>query len=248
MSAVNADDWDSHWDSYADSAEDNPAQKYRRKLIATQLRATGPVRLLVDAGAGQGDLLRDLAQGFPDAKLIALEPSESGRKCIERDLPGVQALEWDGMAQLVPEVVRGQASHLVCSEVLEHVDDPTALLRNAVSALAPAGSAVVTVPGGPKTAFDRYIGHRQHFRADGLKTVMEAAGLHDVTVYRAGFPIFNVYKTALLLRGKKLITDVEAGNASPSPGLVMKAFDRAFAASAANSPFGWQLVGVGSCG
>lgn len=248
MSVVNAADWDSYWESYADSAEENPAQKYRRKLITTQLRASGVVRMIVDAGAGQGDLLFDLARSFPDAQLFGLEPSESGRRFVERKVPTAQALEWDGMSQLAPEVVRGQASHLTCSEVLEHVAEPTVVLRNAASALAPGGTAVVTVPGGPKTAFDRYIGHRQHFRADGLKTVMEAAGLCDVKIYRAGFPIFNVYKTALLMRGKKLIADVDAGNASPSPGLAMRAFDRAFAASAANSPFGWQLVGVGRCG
>lgn len=246
MTTNDADDWDAHWDSYADSAQDNPAQQYRRKLIAEQLQATDPVSVLVDAGAGQGDLLRDLQNDFPNAELWALEPSEVGRKWIERDLPRVTALAWDGMSEPAPDQVRGKASHLVCSEVLEHVDDPTRVLRNAVAALAPGGLAVVTVPGGPKTAFDRHIGHRQHFRGDGLQTMMQGAGLDDVQIFRAGFPTFNIYKSALLVRGEKLVEDVASGNASNAPGLVMRIFERGFASAVTrNSPFGWQLLGVG---
>ena len=247
MTSSEIDDWDSHWDTYGDNARANPAQEYRRKLITEQLRRSGPVRRLIDAGAGMGDLLRDLSEDFPDAELVGLEPSEIGRKCINRDVPRAQAINWDGLVELVPDELRGSASPLTCAEVLEHGDDPTVLLRNAVRGLAPGGTAVVTVPGGPKTAFDRHIGHRQHFRADGLHTMMEAAGLENVRVYRAGFPTFNLYKSALLLRGNKLVDDVASGNDSKAPGLVMRVFERGFASAVTrNSPFGWQLIGVGT--
>ena len=63
----------------------------------------------------------------------------------------------------------GWATHAVCSEVLEHVDEPVVLLRNARSWLAPGCRLVVTVPGGPMSAFDRHIGHRRHFSPGGSR-------------------------------------------------------------------------------
>ena len=49
---------------------------------------------------------------------------------------------------------------LTCVDVVEHVDDPIRFLRSALLQLAPGGKVVITVPSGPRTAFDKSIGHR----------------------------------------------------------------------------------------
>ena len=104
---------------------------------------------------------------------------------------------------------RGRATLAVCSEVLEHVDEPDVLLRNAVEYLASGCRIVVTVPGGPRSAFDRHIGHRRHFTAKRLRSLLEANGFENVTVRRAGFPFFDLYRMVVIARGKRLIADVE---------------------------------------
>src|SRR5437763_1411072 len=52
----------------------------------------------------------------------------------------------------------GWATHAICSEVLEHVDDPASFLKQAGEFLSPDARLIVTVPGGPMSAFDRHIG------------------------------------------------------------------------------------------
>ena len=102
---------------------------------------------------------------------------------------------------------RGWATHAVCSEVLEHLDDPEAMLANVRPFLAPGCKLVITVPAGPRSAFDKHIGHRAHFTTTRLERTLRAAGLDVVDLRGAGFPFFNLYRLAVVLRGKKLIED-----------------------------------------
>jgi SAM-dependent methyltransferase len=139
------------------------------------------------------------------------------------------------------------ATYAVCSEVLEHVDDPVALIRNARALLAPGGRLVVTVPGGPRSAFDHHIGHVQHFTARKLNQVLTDAGYEVRRVLRAGFPFFNLYKLAVIARGKKLIADVEhrePGQAMPAESMVKAFFAFGMRHSLDNAPFGWQMAAV----
>ena len=172
------DDWDAHWEHYADSARDNPAQLMRHHLIARLLakdeRVAG-MRIL-DLGSGQGDLLQKLDPIFPDAELAGVELSERGIAIAKRKVPRAHFFVGDIFDPPPPlETLSGWGSHAVCSEVLEHVDDPAAFLEHAGKYLTAGGRLVVTVPGGPMSALDRHIGHRQHFDRDGIRAILERA-------------------------------------------------------------------------
>ncbi len=84
----------------------------------------------------------------------------------------------------------------VCSEVLEHVDDPARLLRSAMQYVAPGGTVVVTVPGGPRTAFDRHIGHRRHYTTDALRAVLDAGRTRGRARARRRFPVLQPVQAA----------------------------------------------------
>ncbi len=107
---------------------------------------------------------------------------------------------------------------------------------------------VITVPGGPRSAFDRHIGHRRHFTTTRLHRLLEDNGFEDVRVRRAGFPFFNVYRLVVIVRGRKLIADVEQSSGTTldggASGAALRLFDRAFRYNLNSSPFGWQLVAV----
>lgn len=241
------DNWESHWDLYARSAERNPAQTYRRKLIFDLLPDTPDMRLL-DVGSGQGDFARELRRRRPDCRVLGLELSASGVEISQRKVPGGTFLQTDLLKPYAgPQSYREWATHAVCSEMLEHVEDPSLVLKNLQPLLAPEAQLVVTVPGGPRSAFDRHIGHRQHFTAQSLQDLAQRSGYRVESLYCAGFPFFNLYKLVVILRGKKLITDVAATPAGDSGFLaeaVMAVFRFLFVFNSRRLPWGWQLVAV----
>jgi 2-polyprenyl-3-methyl-5-hydroxy-6-metoxy-1,4-benzoquinol methylase len=238
------DDWDRHWDDYAESAARNPAQAYRRRLILGLLASDAgrPMRIL-DIGSGTGDLAADIHSAFPSAAVLGLDVSEGAVEYAARKVPTATFLQRDLVrdADADPEH-QAWATHAVCSEVLEHVEDPDVLLTNTRPYLAPGCRLIVTVPGGPMSAFDRHIGHRQHFTPQSLRTVVEKAGFEVERSEAAGFPFFNIYRLTVLLRGKRLVDDVAQGAGSPAARAVMKVFDKLFRLNVASSPWGWQVL------
>jgi SAM-dependent methyltransferase len=146
-----------------------------------------------------------------------------------------------------PPALAGWATHAVCSEVLEHVDDPETLLRNARALLAPGCRLVVTVPGGPMSAFDRHIGHRQHFTPALLAGLMRAAGYEVELTTGAGFPMFNLYRMVVVARGERLAQDVASGDGTPASlpaRAAMGVFRALLALPLPRTRWGWQVVGV----
>ena len=237
------DDWDTHWGQYASTAEDNPAQRFRRNLAFDLLAARGTPRRLLDIGAGQGDLLAEANLAWPAAELAGIELSATGVAEARRKIPSAQLVQRNLLDDQPADIsLSGWATHAVCSEVLEHVDDPRRLLRHARAYLAPGCRVVITVPGGPRSAFDKHIGHRRHFDRDSIASVLRDAGLTDVQVEAAGFPIFNLYKLVVILRGKQLITDAQQVTPSSAAGMAMRWFDRLFVLARRRGRLGWQLV------
>jgi 2-polyprenyl-3-methyl-5-hydroxy-6-metoxy-1,4-benzoquinol methylase len=251
--APDPNDWDHHWEAYGEAAEGNPANLYRRNLILKLMGRPPAGSTVLDIGSGQGEFSLYFQREYPDLDVWGVEYSASGvarssALAAEQGLTArfrqVDLLQPTSLADGQPA-----ATYALCSEVLEHVDDPTTLIRNARSLLAPGAHLVVTVPGGPRSAFDLHIGHYQHFTAAKLRGVLTDAGYEVQKVFRAGFPFFNLYKLAVIARGKKLIADVEHRNPGkqstiPAEKLMKSFFGFGFRHSMDNFPLGWQMAAV----
>lgn len=249
--AVNGgyDDWDGHWTDFSDANERNPAQDYRRHLSLFLVGRSGPPERLLDIGSGNGELLAAASRRWPTVALAGLELSPVAVAESVRKVPAARIRTCDLISDPEPAAGEAQwATHAVCSEVLEHVDDPTLFLRTTRAWLAPGCRLVVTVPGGPMSAFDRHIGHRRHFSPGDLAEVLRGAGLKVQLVAGAGFPFFNLYRGLVIARGERLASDV-GNEARDTPqaraiGMVMAAFKPLLAVSLPRFPLGWQTVGV----
>lgn len=247
------DNWESHWSKYAESASENPAQIYRHNLILDEIRRiAGSFETLkiMDVGCGQGDLLLKLSTIFPQAELTGLELSEVGVAVSLKKNPGTTIFQED---ILNPSNVTSQfnnwANIICCSEVLEHVDDPVFFLDQVTRYICDNGFLLITVPGGPMSSFDKYIGHRRHFNKAALGELLSATkNFSPNKVYRSGFPFFNLYRLVVILRGAKLKTDVQleggVGVSNKVALAVMRVFRYLFNANFRNSPFGWQMMVV----
>jgi SAM-dependent methyltransferase len=242
------DRWDRHWSEYEKSATLNPAQAYRRRLVFDALeieRARGPVRVL-EIGCGQGDFSRELKERYPELELLGVDLSDVGVEMARTKVPTGVFHKVDLTTSVaLPDRYRRWATHAVCSEVLEHTDDPSVVLQNVRALLAPGARLVVTVPAGPMSAFDRHIGHRGHFTFDRLRRLLGGAGFELASVHGAGFPFFNLYRLLVVARGRKLIVDASSERELPaSARAAMRAFSWLFRFNVEKGRLGWQMVAV----
>jgi SAM-dependent methyltransferase len=242
-SNVAPDDWDTHWANFAEVAERNPAQTYRRRIVLGLLDGAGRPSRYLDIGSGQGDLSVAVAQRWPEADVAGIELSGKGVEIASAKLPRGRFAQFDLLGGAPPlDGFVGWATHATCSEVLEHVDEPGAFLESARSWLAPDATLIVTVPGGPMSAFDRHVGHRTHYTIESLTALLEGAGLRVRDSGGAGFPFFNLYRRSVIMRGERLVDDVhEDGRVSPVVGAGMAVFDGLLGISPKRGRRGWQL-------
>lgn len=245
------DDWNRHWSTFGDAVEGNPATAYRSRLILEMLGPVTDDTVILEIGCGQGEFALHVAELYPQAEVWGIDVSAEGvhratMAATVRQLSAHFTQRDLTVSAELDDRERGRATVAICSEVLEHVDRPDMLLRHAAEYLAPGCRLVVTVPGGPRSAFDRHIGHRRHFTASRLRDLLESTGFDQVKVQRAGFPFFDLYRLVVIARGKRLIGDVErtAGTSldQGASGAALRVFDRAFRFNLDSSPFGWQVV------
>lgn len=236
------DDWDRHWQDFGASAEKGPGPKYRRRLVFRMLGidpADTGMRML-EIGSGTGEFAEEFHRRFPRCEYLGLELSRTGVEIASRR---VRQARFEQRDLLQPSKTQSdfRATHAVCSEVLEHVDDPGVLLRNSTSYMATGCRLVVTVPGGPMSAFYRHIGHRRHYSPEELRDLVREAGFQNVQVWGAGFPFFNVFRLLSTLQGEKLI---EAASNPPSALMLaaMWTFDLLFRMNLMR--WGWQTLAV----
>ena len=245
MTGSTADNWEHHWQEYELSAARNPAQEFRRRLIVRLLAGKETPQRIVDIGSGTGDLAAMLRAAYPEAELLGLELSLAGIESAERKVPSAVFLQKDlTLAEPPPPKYAGWATHAVCSEVLEHVDDPRRLLEVSRDYLAPGCLLVVTVPGGPMTAYDRHIGHRRHFQPDDIADILRTAGFDVTRAIGAGFPVFNLYRLLMRALGSRLIGVAGSREPSAVARVAMGAFAALMRWNTRLSRRGWQVVAV----
>src|SRR5262249_7683225 len=145
---ASADNWDQHWQDFGASAEKGPGPKYRRRLMFKLLGVGAPgvgVRML-EIGSGTGEFAEEFCRRYPRSRYLGLEPSRTGVEVSSRRVPAATFLQRDLLQPVrAEEVPDFGATHAICSEVLEHVDEPVVLLRNASRYMAPGCKLVVTV-------------------------------------------------------------------------------------------------------
>lgn len=239
------DDWNTHWSDLNDSATKNPAQDFRRNLIVSEIKKVKLPTHIIDLGCGQGHLLHKLKSLFPRANFLGIDASSKALELSKKNLPEILTCCLDlNQKKSIPHDLLEWGNILTCTEVLEHLENPADAISIAHSLLKSGGKILITVPGGVRSEYDLYIGHRQHFTIDQLHGLLSFQGFTNIKVYGAGFPFFNLYRLLVILKGTALIDEAKRKNMGMLAAIAMKAFDLAFRININQGKMGWQIFAV----
>ena len=202
MSAERAQEWRGFYeyeaDTYAITPEAEPAFIHRRTLVRRLLArrgrpagaSGGPV---LDVGCGDGSLAQDLQQRT-GARVVAVDLSSKRASRAASRVPGLAV----GQAGIYALPFADRAFALVvCTDLLEHLDDPQAAMRELVR--VSGGQVLVTVPYHitiektlcPHCGKDYFLyGHQHSFGREGVERLAAAAGAR-VLAFEHVIPMFE---------------------------------------------------------
>ncbi len=154
--------------------EDSFWFEHRNRCIQLLARRFPPGGVFLDVGGGNGYVAMGLQNMGVQTAL--LEPGETGARMAKQR--GVQTVLCATLedAQFAPATLAAVGLF----DVLEHIQDDEAFLRNLYSLLRPGGRLYLTVPAYSWlwSADDDYAGHFRRYTLSGLKKRLRAAGLH----------------------------------------------------------------------
>lgn len=164
-------------------------------LLEASARPASPGPLL-DAGCGPGSVALKLAAAGPAVLAFDRDPRRVG---LTRDRARRAGLA-DGLHVFVADALAlpladGGLAGATAGELLEHVADDAAALRELRRVLAPGGRLALTVPAGPARldAFDRAVGHHRRYDRASLRAGIEAADLSLLRLEPWGWPFGRLY-------------------------------------------------------
>jgi SAM-dependent methyltransferase len=142
---------------------------------------------VLEIGCGQGAAGVRLARRY---HYLGLEPDHASWSVARERLAALGRGEVrNGTSAVLAEQSRFD---LVCAfEVLEHIEDDAAALRDWRDRLRPGGSLLLSVPAGQHRfgPADELVGHFRRYDADRLTDLLGECGLTEITVRHYGFPL-----------------------------------------------------------
>lgn len=167
----------------------------------------------LEIGSGLGDAAARWAAA--GRRITASEADQSRLALLRERFAGSPQVRVRELA--VPIRETGDYSAVVALNVLEHIEDDVAALRDFSGLVRSGGRIVLVVPAFEQamSRFDRDIGHFRRYRVRSMQQVLRAAGLRPIEVR---------YFNALGLFGWMVF--IKALGGVPGDGLPVKIYDR----------------------
>jgi 2-polyprenyl-3-methyl-5-hydroxy-6-metoxy-1,4-benzoquinol methylase len=232
--------YESFWEDAPDYARHNPGARHRRRHILGILSRTRAASVL-DVGCGDGTLLALARHARPDIAVWAgadISPAQVER--MRARSPGVDFYAFD----IQKTALDRQFDLVLCSEVIEHLDDQPTALRNLSSMVTPGGRLVLTCPAGRMYATEKHFGHIRHPTRDELQREALAANLRVVSLQNWGWPFYKLLKWATNVNAEWSLKHFANGKYSTAAKLVSSGLYWANFANKSDHAGGCQLIGV----
>lgn len=172
----------------------SPIFTLRRSLILKLLPGRENSLYCLDVGCGTGDYARVLLER--GHRVDAIDISDRAVQEAVRRVPESLSNRFHAhvgdFRQLGPQA---RYDGVICSEVLEHVQEDEGLLGQIHSLLLPQGRLILSVPADPSlwSQEDLFSGHLRRYTQGELVAKLERAGFVIENFWSYGFPILRIY-------------------------------------------------------
>jgi SAM-dependent methyltransferase len=161
-----ADSYDEQWNRLHDCIQLNTGARHRRRLLEETLKQTNLTQpMVIDAGCLLGFNVSAIISALPDSKITGIDFSATAIEGATRRFP---SHHWNVINLNSPSELFS-ADVVVCTEVVEHVDDPMLLLQNLNAMVRREGFLVLTTQSGKINRTEKIVGHLQHFKINQLE-------------------------------------------------------------------------------
>ena len=147
----------------------------RNALILMLLKQHCPaMKSFLEIGCGTGFVLSGISSAYPAASLVGAEIYSTGLQYAAQRVPGAQFMQMD--ARNIP--LESHFDALGAFDVLEHIEEDSAVLSQIIQTIKPGGTLILTVPQHPRlwSQQDEMACHVRRYTAAELKRKVSEAG------------------------------------------------------------------------
>jgi SAM-dependent methyltransferase len=201
---------------HADATRTHFIDRLTRHAVVASVRAiAASPDVIADVGCSSGYLLAELRAAFPQAGLVGVDLVGAGLLNAHRLVPDARLVRADAAALPLPD---GAVDVVVSANLLEHVADDVAVMRELRRVVRPRGVVVLVVPRGPELYdyFDEHLGHARRYARGELVAKARRAGFDLVRATTLGslvYPAFWAQKKLNRRRAEALTPEERAARA-----------------------------------
>ncbi len=174
-------------DHYIDRASRLEALRQLNRWIET---TSTPV--IMDVGCSSGLFLKLLKSQMPKAYVIGSDYVRGPLEHLACSMPDTPLVQFNLVTCPLPSE---SFDALVLLNVLEHIEDDAAAVRQVFRLLRPGGIAVLEVPAGPHLfdIYDRQLMHHRRYRMPELLTLLKTSGFEILSRSHLGFVLYPAF-------------------------------------------------------
>jgi SAM-dependent methyltransferase len=163
---------------------------------------------ILEIGCSSGFMLKAIVAAFPSAFVMGADVVRAPLLRLAVELPTVPLLRFDLLQCPLPLAT---FDAIVILNVLEHIEDDVAAMKQLHRLLKPGGVVIAEVPAGPNL-YDAYDEALRHFRRYGMRELIDkfsSAGLVPLRRSYLGFVVYPAFCLAKWRNRRRRMT-VEA--------------------------------------